>query len=198
MGKGFDEGIGACVQGLVNDIYRPQFWIDVEAGVSYLTEKASPEAASRWHEEVRATVRRVENQPDLGRLRRDLTPPRNQELNRAPSLTLPAVLYLARRHDRNLANQARHDGFAATVRWKAAGGVTAAQKGVVRMSCFWGMPFTPVEGACGFALVLALSQMREHGLGPFGRADLHPRRNPLDRQGRFAPQPGGDGSKDEG
>ena len=75
MGKGFDEGIGACVQGLVNVIYRPQFWIDVEAGVSYLTEKASPEAASRWHEEVRATVRRVENQPDLGRLRRDLTPP---------------------------------------------------------------------------------------------------------------------------
>jgi hypothetical protein len=38
------------------------------------------------------------------------------------------------------------------------------------------------EGSCGFALVLALSQMREHGLGPFGRADLHPRRNPLDRQ----------------
>ena len=37
------------------------------------------------------------------------------------------------------------------------------------------------EGACGFALVLALSQMREHGLGPFGRADLHPRRNPLER-----------------
>src|ERR1039458_2467475 len=45
------------------------------------------------------------------------------------------------------------------------------------------------EGSCGFALVLAPSQMREHGLGPFGRADLHPRRNPLDRQGRFAPQP---------
>ena len=35
--------------------------------------------------------------------------------------------------------------------------------------------------------------MMEHGLGPFGRADLHPRRNPLDRQGRFAPQPGSDG-----
>ena len=32
------------------------------------------------------------------------------------------------------------------------------------------------EGSCGFALVLALSQMMEHGLGPFGRADLHPRR----------------------
>ena len=120
----------------MNVSYRPQFWIDLEAGVSYLAEKASPEAASRWHEEVRATVRRVENQPDLGRLRRDLTPPRNHELNRAPLLTLPAVLYLARRHDRNLANQARHDGFAATVRWKAAGGVTAAQEWVVRMSCF--------------------------------------------------------------
>src|ERR1039457_3152373 len=49
------------------------------------------------------------------------------------------------------------------------------------------------EGSCGFALVLALSQMMEHGLGPFGRADLHPRRNPLDRQSRFAPQPGSDG-----
>jgi hypothetical protein len=50
-----------------------------------------------------------------------------------------------------------------------------------------------LEGSCGFALVLALSQMIEHGLGPFGRADLHPRRNLLDRQGRFAPQPGSDG-----
>ena len=46
---------------------------------------------------------------------------------------------------------------------------------------------------CAFALVLALSQMMEHGLGPFGRADLHPRRNPLGRQGRFAPHPGSDG-----
>ena len=49
------------------------------------------------------------------------------------------------------------------------------------------------SGVCGFALVLALSQMREHGLGPFGRADLHPRRNPFDRQSRFAPQPGSAG-----
>src|SRR5664280_1597207 len=49
------------------------------------------------------------------------------------------------------------------------------------------------EGSWGFALVLALSQMMEHGLGPFGRADLHPRRNPLERQGRFAPQPGSAG-----
>jgi len=54
------------------------------------------------------------------------------------------------------------------------------------------------EDSCGFALVLALSQMREHGLGPFGRAGLHPRRNPLDRHGRFAPQPGSDCPKDEG
>jgi len=35
----------------------------------------------------------------------------------------------------------------------------------------------------------------EHGLGPFGRANLHPRRDPLDRQGRFAPQPGGNSLK---
>jgi hypothetical protein len=51
------------------------------------------------------------------------------------------------------------------------------------------------EDACGLALVLALSQMREHGLGSFDRADLHPRRNPIDRQGRFAPQPGGNSLK---
>ena len=49
------------------------------------------------------------------------------------------------------------------------------------------------EGSCGFALVLAPSQMREHGLGLFGRADLRLRRNPLDRKGRFAPQPGSAG-----
>ena len=29
----------------------------------------------------------------------------------------------------------------------------------------------------------------EHGLGAFGRANLHPGRNPLDRQGGLAPQP---------
>jgi hypothetical protein len=54
------------------------------------------------------------------------------------------------------------------------------------------------EGFCAFALVLALSHMREHGLGPFGRADLHPRRNPLDRQGRFAAQPGSAGQVGRG
>ena len=41
----------------------------------------------------------------------------------------------------------------------------------------------------------APDQMMEHGLGPVGRADRHPRRNPLDRQGRFAPQPGGNSLK---
>ena len=30
-------------------------------------------------------------------------------------------------------------------------------------------------------------------IGPFVRANLHPRRNPLERQGCFAPQPGSDG-----
>jgi hypothetical protein len=40
--------------------------------------------------------------------------------------------------------------------------------------------------------------MMEHALGPFGRADQHPRLNPLDRQGHFALRPASDGSKDEG
>ena len=59
----------------MNVTYRPQFWLDIEAGVAYLAAEASPEIATRWHEEIMLTVRRVENQPDLGRLRRDLIPP---------------------------------------------------------------------------------------------------------------------------
>lgn len=55
--------------------FRPQFWIDLEAGVAYLAEKASAETAGQWHDEVMATVKRVESRPDLGRLRRDLAPP---------------------------------------------------------------------------------------------------------------------------
>jgi plasmid stabilization system protein ParE len=74
----------------VNVIYRPQFWLDLEAGVEYLAERASPEVASRWHEEVLATVRRIENQPDLGRLRRDLSPPgiRSLSVRRYPRYLL--------------------------------------------------------------------------------------------------------------
>ena len=43
--------------------FRPQFWIDLEEGVVYLAEKASPEVAHRWHAEVLATVTRVQQQP---------------------------------------------------------------------------------------------------------------------------------------
>ena len=55
-------------------IFRPQFWIDLEEGVTYLAREASPEVALRWHAEVMATVRKVGELPDLGRLRRDLKP----------------------------------------------------------------------------------------------------------------------------
>jgi hypothetical protein len=41
-----------------------------------------------------------------------------------------------------------------------------------------------VRGLLRLCVVLALSQMKEHGLGLFGRADLHPHGNPLDRQGQ--------------
>ena len=51
-----------------------------------------------------------------------------------------------------------------------------------------------VRGLLRFCVGLGSeSQMMEHGFGPSGRADLHPRRNPLDRQSRFAPQPSSDG-----
>ncbi len=42
--------------------------------MAHLAAEASRELASRWHQEVMATVRRVESQPDLGRLRQDLNP----------------------------------------------------------------------------------------------------------------------------
>ncbi len=71
-------------------VFRPQFWIDLEEGVAYLAEKASPEVARRWHAEVLATVTRVEDQPDLGRVRRDLKPSdiRSLVLRRYPRYVL--------------------------------------------------------------------------------------------------------------
>lgn len=71
-------------------IFRPQFWIDLEEGVAYLAEKASPETARLWHAEVMITVGRVEKLPDLGRLRRDLKPPdvRSLVLRRYPRYLL--------------------------------------------------------------------------------------------------------------
>jgi plasmid stabilization system protein ParE len=62
----------------------------LEDGVAYLAAKASAEAAARWHEEVMATVMRVEKQPDLGRLRRNLHPPdiRSLRLERFPRYLL--------------------------------------------------------------------------------------------------------------
>ena len=59
----------------MNLIFRPQFWIDLEAGVAYLADKASPEIACQWHDEVMATVKRIESRPDLGRPRHDLVSP---------------------------------------------------------------------------------------------------------------------------
>ena len=71
-------------------IFRPQFWIDLEEGVTYLAEKASPEIAHLWHAEVMRTVERVARQPDLGRLRRDFTLPgiRRLVLHRFPRYLL--------------------------------------------------------------------------------------------------------------
>jgi len=58
----------------VRTLFRPQFWFDLEEGVAYLADKASAEIAVSWHQEVMATVSKIERQPDLGRLRRDLRP----------------------------------------------------------------------------------------------------------------------------
>lgn len=67
-------------------LFRPQFWLDLEDGVAYLRGKASAEIAKRWHDEVMATVARVEKQPDVGRPRSALKPPgiRSLVLRRFP------------------------------------------------------------------------------------------------------------------
>ena len=71
-------------------VYRPQFWRDLEEGVAYLAGNASSEVATRWHEEVLASVGRVERLPELGRLRQDLNPPgiRSLVLRRFPRYLL--------------------------------------------------------------------------------------------------------------
>ena len=51
---------------------------------------------------------------------------------------------------------------------------------------------TGFVGARGFGLVGSTARPMEHGLSPFGRANLHPRRNPLDRQSGFVPEPDSD------
>ena len=71
-------------------VFRPQFWFDLEEGVAYLASKASPEIAMRWHDEVMTTVTCLEKQPQLGRLRHDLSPPgiRSLMLRRFPRYLL--------------------------------------------------------------------------------------------------------------
>ena len=49
--------INACSQTRVKTVFRPQFWIDLEEGVAFIAEKASPEVARCWHAEVLVTVR---------------------------------------------------------------------------------------------------------------------------------------------
>jgi hypothetical protein len=52
---------------------------------------------------------------------------------------------------------------------------------------------TGFVGPRGFGLVGSTARPMERGLSPFGRADLHPRRNPLDRQYGLVPEPDSDG-----
>jgi plasmid stabilization system protein ParE len=56
----------------MNAIFRPQFWWDIEEGVSYLTREASDITAKRWHTAVQKTAKDIVAQPTLGRIRHDL------------------------------------------------------------------------------------------------------------------------------
>ena len=64
--------------------------------------------------------------------------------------------------------------------------ISAAQTGVTRRLEF--KPCTGFVHPGGFMLGWSMGQMIEQGFGPFGRADLHARRNKLHRQGRLTPQ----------
>ena len=96
---------------------------------SYLAERMSPEIAARWYEEVMATLRRVEKQPDLGRLRRDLAPTGIRSLN---GRRYPRYLLFYGWQEETieiLRINTRHDGPATTVRRIRSGIVTAVAPG---------------------------------------------------------------------
>jgi len=54
--------------------FRPQFWIDVEDGVAYVTRRSSAATARRWHSAVMETVQLLTRQPGFGHPRRDSKP----------------------------------------------------------------------------------------------------------------------------
>ena len=59
----------------MSQAFRPQFWIDLEEGVAYLTPRSSEATARRWHSAVMETVQLLTRQPGLGHPRHDLKPP---------------------------------------------------------------------------------------------------------------------------
>ena len=53
---------------------RPRFLLDLAEELTWLNEKAGPDVANRWYEEVCSTTEQLRRHPGMGRPRRDLEP----------------------------------------------------------------------------------------------------------------------------
>jgi plasmid stabilization system protein ParE len=58
----------------VKAVKRPQFLLDLAEELTWLRDKAGPEVAGRWYDNLQATIQFIRKNPYLGRERRDLTP----------------------------------------------------------------------------------------------------------------------------
>jgi plasmid stabilization system protein ParE len=56
-------------------VYRPQYYLDYEAAMTYLAAEASAEIALRWDASLAETISLLETMPGVGRRRLDLKPP---------------------------------------------------------------------------------------------------------------------------
>lgn len=56
-------------------LYRPQFYLDYEAILTYLAREASAAVALRWEADLFETLKLLDEHPGLGRPRPNLRPP---------------------------------------------------------------------------------------------------------------------------
>ena len=62
-------------------IYRPLFLADVEQCADYLATEANEAVVVAWHEALKKSLWRIQDVPEIGRLRHDLPEPGIRTLN---------------------------------------------------------------------------------------------------------------------
>jgi plasmid stabilization system protein ParE len=62
-------------------IYRPLFLADVEACADYLASEANEAVVAAWHQALKKALQRIQEVPEIGRVRQDLPLPGIRSLN---------------------------------------------------------------------------------------------------------------------